>query len=926
MNEDKIEENDISGNSESKPINLLCEYMTEALGIDVLLPRFSWNTDLVERGQFQKAYQILVASIVENLDKDYGDMWDSGRIESNQSVNVIYSGKKLKSEQICYWKVRIWDKDEKATSYSNISKFEVSLLRPEDWQAEWIGSDDKEANGVAPLFRKEFTLKKNIKRARVYISGLGYYELRINGKKVGDNILDPGWTEYSKRILYITYAVEDYLKEGSNVIGVILGNGQFNLSLDHIGMFKKSMREDKAYGIYGPPRMILQMSIEFEDGSKTNILSQHSSGWSVANGPIIENSIFNGETYDARLEKKGWDTQDYTMDPKEWKPPVKKKEPGGILKSQLMEPIKVVEEIKSLQLTNPKSGIYVFDLGQNFAGWTRLKVSGQRGTKVSMKFAEVIYDDGTVNQENLRTARAMDTYILKGDQEEVYEPRFTYHGFRYVQIEGFPGEPKLDSIVGKVVRSSVEQIGEFHCGNDLLNKIYNMIYWSEASNLHSVPTDCCQRDERLGWLDDMTIRAEGAMYIFNMSRFYAKFLNDIEDAIDLETGAIADTAPYRYGKRPADPVSSTFIIIPWLLYLHYSDKRVLEQHYKSMKGWIDFLTSVSEEYIIPYSYYGDWAQPIKESVAGSIGDGAVSATTPGEFMSTGYYYLNAIIMHNVARVLEKNSDESKYSSLADKIKIAFNNKFLNNNTNQYSTGSQACNAFSLYLGLVPDKNKQGVIDNLIKNIEEKHKWHISTGIHTTKYLIDALTDLGYVDIIYKIATQTTYPSWGFQIENGATASWERWELMTGSEMNSHNQGFGALINTWFFKGLAGINAEWNNSAANKFIIKPHVVKDLGYVNTSLKTIRGLVASNWKIEDNSLTLDVIVPFNSMAKVFIPKLHNIFGEKITILENKSILWKEGKYIQDIEGIFKSKEEEDFIVLDVGSGSYEFEVKIS
>lgn len=914
--------NTFSTTSKFIPKNLLCEYSEEPLGVDTTSPRLSWIVDCPERGQYQTAYQILVSSSQRNIESNYGDMWNSGKVNEDQSINVVYSGKKLTSRKVCYWKVRIWDREGKVNPYSSISKFEMGLLDSKDWQGKWIGFYDDGIGGIAPLFRKEFILNKTVKRARIYIAGLGYYELRLNGQKVGDHVLDPGWTEYGKRVFYVTYSVENYLKLGNNVIGIILGNGQFNFQAN-IKVFKYSgWTGDERYGRYGLPRMTIQMNIEFSDGSRKSIVSGSSlkSGWLVSKGPIIHNNIFEGESYDARLEKIGWDIPNYKVnDFKEWTTPISVESPGGIMVSQMMEPIKAVMEIKPIQVTNPKPAIYIYDMGQNMAGWIRLRVNGQRGTKVQIKYAENLYNDGTVNQENLRTAISIDTYILKGDKEEVYEPRFTYHGFRFVQIEGYPGIPDLDNITGIVVHSSVEQIGKFDCSNDLLNKIYNNALWTEMSNQHSIPTDNCQRDERMAWLGDMTVRAEGAIYMFNMSRFYKKWLDDIEDARDKKTGVISDTAPYRYGKVPADTICSCYLLIPWLLYIHYNDRRVLEQHYDGMKNWVDFLGKQASDYIIPYSYYGDWAPPIKESIIGSIGHSALSANTPPELIATAYYYYDVLIMSKIAKILGKYNDETNYLNLLNFIKDAFNNKFLNPNTSQYAKGSQSSNVFPLFLGLVPERNKKSLINNLIKDIIEKHKCHLSTG-HCTKYLMDTLTNISFVDVAYTIATQTTYPSWGFMILNGATTIWERWELLTGSGTNSLNQGSGSYISTWFYKGLAGIITEWNNPPLNKFIIKPHIPEGLKYVNASIKTIKGLVLSNWRKESNSLIFNIEIPFNSKARIYIPEIKKITN-KIIIQESDKIIWKDNKYIGGVKGIIDCQKENNCISFDVGSGKYCF-----
>ena len=883
--------------------NIVCEYALNPLGIDTVSPRFSWQVNHPERGQLQSAYQVLVASSQSNLDKDIGDKWDSEKVESGQSVNVAYKGNPLKSGKSYYWKVRVWDKNSQVSPYSERATFEIGLLKTSDWQGEWIGWRAGKA-GEALFFRKEFTLDKSIARARIYISGLGYYELRVNGKRVGDHVLDPGWTEYTKTVLYVTYDVIEYLREGANAIGVILGNGW-----------------------YGSPQMIFQMNVDFIDGTKKSIVSDWT--WSIASSPITKNSIYDGETYDARLEKPGWDSPGYEESSHEWYQAQRVEDPGGVMKAQMLEPIKVVDSIKPVQLTNPKPSVYVYDMGQNIAGWCRLNVEGPRGTEVVLKFAEILYEDGTVNQENLMTARATDIYVLKGDGKEVYKPRFTYHGFRYVQMSGFPGTPKLGNLQGQVVHSAVEPVGMFTCSNSLLNQIHKNIVWTESNNLHSLPTDCPQRNERLGWLNDMTARGEEAIYNFNIARLYTKWLGDIRDAQDKNTGAITDTAPYRWGLKPGDPVDC-YLFVAWYLYQYYGDTRILEEYYEGIKQWVDFLGTKADNYIVSYCWYSDWAPPLTESYPadkpGSPPDspgavtriGSFSATTPGILISTGSYYHVVSIFSRIAHVLGKPEDAKKYSHLAEKIKEAFNERFFNADTAQYATGSQGCNAFPLFLNLVPKNRKEALVQNLVKDITEGHDGHLTTGNHCTKYMMEALTELGEGDVAYTIATQTTYPSWGYMIKKGATTIWERWEYMTGPGMNSHNHPMHGSVGAWFYKFLAGIKINPEGPGWQSIIIKPYVLGDLSSVEASVDTIRGLVSSKWERTEKAFTLEVKMPVNSRGWVIVPLLG---WREVRIQESGRTVWEDNCYIEGVEGVKGAHEQEGYVTLEVGSGSYSF-----
>lgn len=887
------------------PEGLLCEYAVDPLGIDTPFPRFSWKVKAHERGDYQTACQVLVSESLDALDEDTGDMWDSGRMETRQSVNVTYSGKPLLSGRTYYWKVLVWNSKGEVSHYSKPARFEMGFLSQDEWKGEWITHSSFMGRPSSPMFRREFIMEKEVARARAYISGLGYYELRINGSKVGDHVLDPGWTDYTKKVLYVTYDVTPYLKQGANVIGVMLGNGWFGSS----------------------PQMILKLNIEFVDGTTQSIVSDRD--WVVAtNDSIVENSIYNGETYDARLEKPGWDMPGYEAKSDEWSPPIIAEPPGGIMVSQLFEPIKVVQDITPISINSPRPGIYVYDLGQNISGWARLKVSGRAGTRVVMRFAELIYEDGTINRENLRTAAATDVYILKGEGIEVYEPRFTYHGFRYIQVEGFPWEPSLDSITGRVVRSSVEQTGKFRCSNELINKIQQNAVWTEANNLHSIPTDCSQRDERLGWLNDMTVRAEEAVYNFHLARLYSKWVDDISDTQGPKTGAITDTAPFaRYGRRPADPVASSYLVVPWLVYLHYGDRRILEKHYEGMKKWEAYLGRSVDDYIVSYSYYGDWSPPLTESVRGSIGAGAVSATTPGILMSTGFYYYNAILMSKMAWVLGKLEEEREYISLAERIKEAFNRRFFNRETNQYATGSQSCHVFPLFLGLVPEESKAAVIEHLVNDIVEKHNGHLTTGNLCSKYIMDVLTEVGRADVAYVLATQTTYPSWGYMVSKGATTMWERWEYVTGgwqTGMASHDHPMIATISAWFYKALGGILVDEEGPGIGRIIIKPHILEDLRFVECSLNTVRGLVQSNWKRYDGGLTMDIVIPWNASARVCVPVGEEGLGKAI-IKEGDRIIWKDGKYTSGVPGIMGGTADVQYVKFEVGSGTYHFECSL-
>lgn len=874
---------------------LRCEYVENPLAVDTASPRLSWQLAAPERGAAQTAYQICAASTKELLEKGQYDLWDSGKVNSAAQM-VSYAGQALSWRETCWWKVCAWDGSDQPGVFSSPAFFETGLRR-EDWQAEWVGGPPA-WSGRMLYFRRDFSLDKTVRRARVYMAGLGWSELYINGQRVNDRVLDPAQTDYSKRVLYTTDAVEEFLRAGVNTIGVAAGCGW-----------------------YGSVRLLLQMEIEFTDGSSLQVATRPNlkDTWRVAGGPVLENSVYDGEVYDARQERPGWAEPGGMDSSKGWYFSAFGMDgPGGRLEPAMLEPIRVVETLDAQLVSQPVPGQYVFDLGQNIAGWVQLRVSGDAGTRITLKHAESLHADGRVNQENLRSARAEDVYILKGEGEEIWEPRFTYHGFRYVQVEGYPGQPGLDAVRGRVVRSSVDTAGAFECSSDLLNRIHKMIWWTESGNLHSIPTDCPQRDERMGWLNDLAARSEETIYNFNLSGLFSKFCADITDAQD-GSGAITDTAPFRWGMRPADPVSVAYLLIPWLLYTHYGDMRTMAERYEGMKRWVNYLTSCAEDGIVTYSYYGDWAPPVGEGVAGSIGDSAVSASTPGALISTACYAYSARLLAQMAFVLGKKRDAEAYMRLAEGITEDFNAEFWDDDASGYGSNNQSCNAIALYMGLVPEERRDAVVANLIRDVQA-HDNHLTTGNICTKYLLEALTAAGRSDVAFRIVAQQTYPSWGHMLAGGATTLWERWEHATGGGMNSHNHPMMGSVGAWFYRALAGIRAHPGGAGFSRFSIRPEIVADLDYVNASLKTVRGDVAVSWKREGQDVSMRVEVPAGSTVRVALPC--EGWGQ---VYEGDQALWVEETAQKLPQGVHKVVREGDRVVVDVGSGRYQFQSKI-
>lgn len=870
--------------------DLRCEYHVNPLGIDVAKPRLSWILKSNERGQVQTAYQILVASSEKNLNNDIGDLWDTGKVDSDQSIHVVYAGAKLASRTRCYWKVRVWDKEDTPSRYSRQAWWEMGLLEARQWKAKWLSAPPPEDDSVqpSPFFRKTFTLTKPVKKARLYICGLGYYELYLNGQKVGDHILDPAFTRYDKRVLYVTYDVIDLVRSRKNALGVVLGNGWYNMHTRAEWDFDQAPWRER-------PTMLCQLEVEFANGTSEIITSD--STWKLSTGPILFESIRNGETYDARLEEQGWDTPYY--DDTEWLLAFIVPGPKGKLSAQMLPPTKVTKTIRPLKLTEPQPGRFVFDMGQNIAGWAQLRVSGPAGTEVVMRYGERLNDDGTLDQTDIgRLVKQgqfqTDTYILKGRGIEIWEPRFVYHGFQYVEVTGLPHKPTLGTLRGRVVHTSFERAGKFECSNKLFNKIQRNTLWSYISNFHGYPTDCPHR-EKNGWTGDAHLAAEAGLYNFASATAYTKWMNDFEDE-QRDTGELPGIVPtsgwgYEWGNGPA--WDSAYVLIPWYLYQYCGDTRILAEHYNRLKRYVDYLTSKASNHIVSIGL-GDWA-PAKTK-------------TPEEVTSTGYYYCDCLTVSKIAELLGKTEDAKKYAELAGKIKEAFNDEFFDPQTGLYANGSQTALSCSLYHRLVKPQEIKRVLDNLIIDIES-NDGHLDTGILGTKYLLNVLTEQGRADIAYTIANQRTFPSWGHWIDQGATTLWEQWN---GQASRNHIM-FGD-ISAWFYKALAGINPDPNSPGFKHIIIRPRPLSDLRWVRAEHSSMYGTIKSSWRKSRNTFILSLTIPANTTATVYVPAKD---AESIT---------ESGREIDRAEAAQFLHIEDGNAVFAVGSGRYRFVSKLS
>ena len=897
---------------ELKPFRLRCEYVESPLGVDTEKPRFSWALDASYNGAEQMAYRILVAGSLEDLSPGSADAWDSGRVESSEQINVVYDGKPLQSGEKYVWKVRAWNEDGQAGPWSDAASFQMGLLDGAEWQGAWIGAPSTDIS--APMLRKEFSMDREIESAHVYICGLGYYEMFLNGRKVGDHVMDPGTTEYDKRALYETYDVTPHLRSGENAVGVLLGNGYWRHTAKAWYEHQKEPYGDR-------PVLLMQLNVTFADGSTASIVSDNS--WKTSKSCIISNSVWNGEIYDARLEQPGWKKPGF--DDSGWKQAKELDPDVGVLDSQLMPPIKVTKTLRPVDMVEAKDGVYVFDFGQNMTGVPRLSVDGEKGTKITLETAEVNRREmarmkeeevqgnpDVIDDRPNRSAKARNIYILKGGEgKEVYEPRFTYQGFRYVQVEGFPGDPDMLNVEARVMHTDVEHTGRFHSSNTLLNKIHENIIWGQYSNLHSIPMDCPQRDERQGWMGDAHLTAEEAMLNFDMAAFYTKWLRDVRDS-QHEDGSLPDTVPYHdYGGKVGTPAwQVAYPLVAWNMYKYYGDTRILRKHYDALDHWMDYMKSIADGHIVARGR-GDWVPPKRTRPKNK---------QQPHLTSTAYYYRSAQIMAEMARLLQLDTKAQHYAKLAGRIKEAFNERFFHPDAGRYLKGGQTSNAFPLYFDMVPDGHEKKVLENLVRSIMEKRNGHLWTGILGTKALVEVLPPRGRAEVLYTVATQQTFPSWGFMLAKGATTLWERWGgyRFFDAGMNSLNHIMFGSIDEFFYRDIAGVSPA--EPGFKSITYRPHLLGDLTSARASVETMRGPAASSWRLRGESLILEVQNPVNADGTVYVPKMGM---EGVTVKVNGRLVWKDGTFVGGAAGVKDGTNEGGRVAFDVAGGTYLFHI---
>ena len=886
---------------------LRCEYKTNPLGIDVVQPRLSWLIVADERGWLQSKYQLRVARSSSALAMGTDLLWDSGKVSSEESIHRRYAGPRLQSGSRYYWKVQVWDDKGRPAGWSETAWWEMGLLEASDWQVRWIEPDlreDASNSNPAPMLRKEFELTDAVRSARAYVTSLGLYEMHLNGRRVGDQVLTPGWTSYDDHVQYQTYDITSQLRKGKNAVGVLLGDGWYRGFLGFSG-------QNRTYG--EKLSLLLQISIVYQNGSRQVIGSDQS--WKAATGPILMSDIYHGETYDARMEKRGWTGPAY--DDAAW---------AGVkiadhLKHNLVAPagppVLRIEELAPVEIFKTPAGDTVVDMGQNMVGWIRLKVSGPTGTTVMLRHSEVLDKEGNFYLENLRNAKQTVRYTLKGGGEEVFEPHFTFQGFRYVALEGFPAEPKPENLTGIVVHSDITPAGSFECSNPMINQLQHNIQWGQKGNFVDVPTDCPQRNERLGWTGDAQAFAPTACFNADVAAFFTKWLKDMT-ADQKASGAIPHVIPNVLNRKdPAMQAASAgwadaALIVPWTVYQYYGDTAILEQQYSCMKGWVDYMSGrAGDSHFWNNDFtFGDWL-----AFATTRSD-YPGATTDKDLISQAYFARSTDLLRHTALVLGKSDDAEKYARLLAKIKKVFVEEFVTPN-GRLASNTQTAYSLALAFDLLPEELRPQAARRLAEDVRAFQ--HITTGFLGAPLICQVPSDYGYWDEAFMLLNRKKYPSWLYPVTQGATTIWERWDgikpdgTFQNAAMNSFNHYAYGAIGEWLYRAVAGIEIDPDKPGYKHIIIQPHRGGGLSYAKASHKSLYGLVASGWEVRGNEMKVAVEIPANTTATV---KLPGAALEKV--LES-------GRPLTGAAGVTRSAQNGRDTVIEVGSGRYEFRYPI-
>jgi len=882
-------------NAQVQISELTVEHLTNPIGLDESQPKFGWILSSAKRNVMQTAYEIQVS---DNAAMKGKMLWQTGKVTSDASINIAYEGEKLQSGKRYFWRARVWDNKGKSSGWSAVNHWQMALLNTADWKAQWIESDMVETKRLCPQFRKSFNTVKTILSATAYITAHGMYEANINGKKVGDAFFTPGFTSYNKRLQYQTYDVTTMLQKGENVIAVNVGNGWYR---GYIGWVTQVNTWGDKLGL------LMQLEITYTDGTKELVVTDKS--WKSSTGSIVTAEIYYGETIDANKETKGWKMAGYNDS--KWNGVKIADYKFDNLVATYNEPVRKHEVFKASKVITTPKGEKVLDFGQNLVGFESIKIKGQKGDTIRIYHAEVLDKAGNFYTENLRTATSLSTYILSGNGEETFEPHFTFYGFRYIKIEGVRGEINPENFPAVALYSDIKKTGSFTTSNSLINQLQSNIEWGQKGNFLDIPTDCPQRDERLGWTGDAHVFVRTAAYNRGVYNFFNKWMKDMA-ADQWADGRVPWVIPNIFTKSETESGSTGWsdasAIIPWNIYNAYGDKKILENQYPSMKKWVDYMKIKSENYLwnTEKFHFGDWLffRPDDDK------DG-IAAITDKNMIAQCFFAHSTQMLINTAEVLGKTDDVKNYTELLGNIKKAYLNEYVTPNGGLVSN-TQTAYVLALHFDMLPENLRQQAANRLAKNVE-KYKNRITTGFIGTPYICHVLSRYGHLSVAYRLLLQKKYPSWLYPVTVGATTIWERWDALKPNgnfqtpEMNSFNHYAYGAIGDWMYRVAAGLRE--SAPGYKTMIIQPNPGGDFTYMNANLKTPYGNAASHWKLDDTKLTMEVEVPVNTTAKIYIPanSLQDITESGIALSASKdiSVLGTEGKYV----------------VVSAGSGKYQF-----
>ena len=885
---------------------LTCEQAVAPLGVETASPALGWQLSSDGNNVVQKAYRILVADSNEQLTVDNGDCWDSGKVASDNSIQVFYKGKPLRSAATYYWKVKVWDNHGHESDWSEPQTWQMGLGTAGDWgNAQWIAlqelpvdqrvvpgvhgagkSEMGDMKDILPLFRHEFHVEKPLKKATAFVSGLGHFELSLNGQKVGDHFLDPGWTNYEQYALYVAFDITAYLKQGANACGIMLGNGFYHTPRE---------RYLKCVVSHGYPKTICKIVLEYADGSQSELTT--GKAWKTSPSPITFSSIYGGESHDARLEQEGWDQPGF--DDSRWHDILTVKGPPQ-LRSQTATPLKIMETFEPQAIFQAKTGEWIYDLGQNASGIIRLNVKGAKGQTIEVWPGELLDDDSLVTQRATGAPFWFD-YTAAGRDEETWQPRFSYYGFRYLMLKNAvppdaPNPRKLPVVThlqGLHTRNAAPQSGTFACSNELFNRIFHLIDWAIRSNMASVSTDCPHR-EKLGWLEQAHLMGNSMQYNYNINRMFNKIIDDMR-AAQLPNGMIPDIAPefvvFQGGFRDSPEWGSAYVILPWYVYQWYGDLRPLQANYEGMKRYVAYLTSTANDHIVAHGL-GDWFD------LGPKSPGESQLTSKG-VTATAMYYYDVHILLQTAKLLHKTEDAAYFTGLAANIKEAFNRHYFHDDVKQYDRASQTANAMALYMNLVAPDNRQAVFDNILKDLESRD-YGLTPGDIGFRYLLRVLESENASETIFRINNRNDVPGYGFQLSKGATALTESWAAL---RFVSNNHCMLGHLMEWFYSGVAGIRQASGSVAYRHIVIRPEPVGDLTAASATYECPYGKISSSWQKENDAFCLNLEIPANTSALVYFPRNHI-------------------KGLTESNQKFNAKTEKDGAVR-IGSGTYRFKV---